>query len=103
MNMARKLHPLNDIVILRRQDKNEVSAGGILMPGRAAEESNFGVVLAAGPGRMLDTGTRHPTDVEEGNLVMFDVEYARSAKVDGEEILIIASENILAIVDDSGE
>lgn len=93
-----KLAPLNDIVILRRQDKTETTAGGILLPGRAAEDSNFGEVIAVGPGKMLDSGERSHMDVTVGDVVMFDVEYARSAKVDGEEILIIAAENLIATV-----
>jgi chaperonin GroES len=94
MNLA----PLNDIVILRRQDKSETSAGGILLPGRAAEDSNFGEVIAVGPGKMLDNGTRSHMDVTVGDTVMFDAEYARPAKVDGEDILIIAADNLIATV-----
>jgi chaperonin GroES len=97
--MTRKLSPMNDIVILQRKEKDEVTPGGILMPGSAAEDSNFGTVVATGPGKMLDTGVRHPTGVEIGQSVMFDREYARDVKVDGEELTIIAAENILAIAE----
>lgn len=97
--MARKLSPLNDIVLLRRQDKSETTASGIVLPGNAAEESNFAVVVATGPGKMLDTGVRHPTGVEVDQTVMFDLQYARDVKVDGEELTIIAAENILAVAE----
>jgi chaperonin GroES len=93
-----KLAPLNDIVILRRQEKTETSAGGILLPGQAAEDSIFGEVLAVGPGRVLENGERSQMDVTVGDVVMFDRDYARQSKVDGEEILIVAAENLIATV-----
>jgi chaperonin GroES len=92
------LRPLNDLVILRRQEKTETSEGGILLPGRAAEASVYGEVLAVGPGRVLDNGERSRMDVNVGDVVMFDADYARPSKVDGEEVLIVAAENLIATV-----
>lgn len=96
--MAKNLRPLNDIVIVRRQDKTETTAGGILLPGSAAEDSNIGEVIAVGPGR-FEAGIRVPMDVTVGNVVMFDQNYARTVKVDGEELLVIAAENLISIVE----
>jgi chaperonin GroES len=93
-----KLRPLNDIVVIRRQSKTETTAGGIILPGDAAEDSNMGEVVGVGPGR-FDNGVRVPMDVKEGDVVMFDAHYARTIKVDGKELLVVAAENLISIVE----
>ena len=77
-----------------------MTSSGIVLPDTAKEKPQEGVVLAAGPGRVLDTGAREAMDVAVGNKVLY-AKYAGSEfKADGEDLLIISQKDILAIVED---
>ena len=93
------IRPLHDRVIIKREEVETKSAGGIVLTGSAAEKSTRGKVLAVGKGRVLNDGTIHPLDVKVGDTVIFSDGYGvKAEKIDGEEVLIVHESDILAIV-----
>ncbi len=94
-----KLRPLHDRVIIKRQEAESKSAGGIVLTGSAAEKSTRGEVMAVGNGRILDNGDIKALDVKVGDIVLFNESYGvKTQKIDGEEYLIMSESDILAIV-----
>ena len=88
-----KIRPLNDRVLVRREEEEEISSGGILLTGTAREKSNKGTVVAVGPGRTTDDGKVIPVNVKVGDRVVF-ASYAGSQTVkDGNDELIFMSES----------
>ncbi|KAE9531818.1 MULTISPECIES: co-chaperone GroES [Ursidibacter] len=94
-----KIRPLHDKVILKREEEETKSAGGIVLTGSAATKSTRGKVLAVGNGRTLDNGTVLPLNVKVGDVVIFNEYGVKAEKIDGEEVLILSEDNILAIVE----
>ena len=95
-----KIRPLHDKVILKRQEVITKSAGGIILSGTAVMKSNRAKVLAVGPGRLLENGSIHPMHVKVGDIVIFSDSYGvKTEKIDGEEVLILSEDDILAIVE----
>ncbi|HIG67538.1 MAG TPA: co-chaperone GroES [Porticoccaceae bacterium] len=95
-----KIRPLHDRVIVRREEEEQKTAGGILLPGSAQEKPNQGEVIAVGSGRILDSGELRPVDVKIGDIVVFG-QYAGNDKidVDGEELIILSESDIKAVVE----
>ena len=95
-----KIRPLHDRVIVRREEEEAQSAGGILLPGSAQEKPNQGEVIAVGSGRILDNGDVRPVDVKVGDKVVFG-KYAGqdTIDVDGEELIILSETDIKAVVE----
>lgn len=94
------IRPLHDRVILKRIDQETKSAGGIVLTGSAAEKSTRGEILAVGKGRILDNGEVKPLDVKVGDTVIFSEGYGlKTEKIEGEEVLILSENDILAIVE----
>lgn len=95
-----KIRPLHDRVIVRREEEEAKSAGGILLPGSAQEKPNQGEVIAVGSGRILDNGDLRPIDVKVGDTVVFG-KYAGqdTIDVDGEELIILSESDIKAVVE----
>ena len=94
------IRPLHDRVIVKRKKIESKSAGGIVLTGSAAEKSTRGEVTAVGNGRILENGDVRPLDVKVGDQVIFSEGYGvKTEKVDGEEVLILAENDILAIVE----
>jgi chaperonin GroES len=85
---------------VRRKEEEQLSAGGIVLPGSAQEKPNQGEVLAIGSGRVLDNGDVRPVDVKVGDIVVFG-KYAGSdtIEVDGEELVILSETDIKAVVE----
>ncbi|GGO66269.1 MULTISPECIES: co-chaperone GroES [Bowmanella] len=95
-----KIRPLHDRVIVKRQEQESKSAGGIVLTGSAAEKSTRGEVVAVGNGRILDNGDVKALDVKVGDIVIFNDGYGvKTQKVDGEEVLIMSESDILAVVE----
>ena len=94
-----KFNPLGDRVLVKRSDEEETTAGGIVLPGSAAEKPSQGEVLAVGPGRVLDSGESEEFSVNVGDVIVFG-QYAGSntVKVDGEELLILSESDILGTI-----
>jgi chaperonin GroES len=93
------IRPLHDRVLVRRQEEEATSAGGIVLPGSAKEKPNQGEVIAVGNGRILDNGDVRPVDVKVGDTVVFG-KYAGSdtIELDGEELVILSESDIKAVI-----
>ena len=66
-----KIRPLQDRVVVRRKEEETKSAGGIVLPGSAAEKPAQGEVLAVGPGKIMENGEKRPVDLKVGDIVVF--------------------------------
>ena len=95
-----ELRPLDDRVVIKPSEAQEKTAGGIFLPDTAKEKPQEGIILAAGPGKILDDGKREQMDVKEGDRVLYSKYAGTEFKVDGEELLIVSQKDILAIVED---
>ncbi len=93
-----KVVPLGDKVVVKRLEPEEVTAGGILLPDSAQEKPQQGRVLSVGDGRMLSDGTRAEHEVSEGDRVLFNSYAGSEIGVDGDELLIMGEDDILAIL-----
>jgi chaperonin GroES len=98
--MSMKVKPLGDRVVVKRQDADEKSAGGILLPDSAKNKPQQGKVMAVGDGRMLKDGSRRGLQVKVGDTVLFTAWAGDEYKARGaENILLMREEDILAVVD----
>jgi chaperonin GroES len=97
---ATKLRPHGDRVVIQPTPREEMTKSGIVLPDTAKEKPQEGKIIAAGPGRIGDDGKREPMDVKEGQKVLYAKYAGTEFKVDDEELLIVSSKDILAIVED---
>jgi chaperonin GroES len=95
-----KVKPLNDRVLVKRTEELQMTKGGIFIPDTAKEKPIEGKVVAAGPGKMSDSGNRMALAVKEGDRVLFGKYAGSEIKIEGEEYLMMREEDILAIVED---
>ncbi|MGB1172578.1 MULTISPECIES: co-chaperone GroES [unclassified Marinobacterium] len=95
-----KIRPLHDRVVVRRSEEEATSAGGIVLPGAAAEKPNQGEVVAVGAGRVTNDGQVVELSVKVGDKVIFG-QYAgtNTIKVDGEELLIMQESEIYGVLE----
>ena len=96
---ATKLRPLGDRVVIQPTPREEMTKSGIVLPDTAKEKPQEGKIIAAGPGRLTDEGTREPMDVKEGDTVLYAKYAGTEFKVEGDELLIVSQKDILAIVE----
>jgi chaperonin GroES len=94
-----KLKPLNDRVVVKRTEEEEKTAGGIIIPDTAKEKPIQGEVLAVGTGKVMEDGSRRPLDLKAGDRVLFGKYAGTDIKIDGEELLIMREDDILAVVE----
>lgn len=92
------LKPLSDRVVVRRVDSESVTKGGIVIPDAATEKADSGRVLAVGPGKRNKDGQVIALDVRVDDRVLFGKFAGQTVKVDGEELLILKEEDILAVI-----
>ena len=92
------LRPLHDRVIVKRLDQETRTASGIVIPESAAEKPDQGEILAVGPGRRDADGKRVEPDVKVGERVLFGKYAEQAVKVDGDELLVLREEDIVAVV-----
>lgn len=92
------LRPLHDRVIVKRLDNETKTASGIVIPDNAAEKPDQGEVLAVGPGKKDDKGALIALDVKVGDRVLFGKYAGQAVKVDGDELLVMREEDIMAVV-----
>ena len=95
-----KIKPLNDRVLVKRMEEVQVTKGGILIPDTAKEKPIEGKVIAVGPGKMSDAGSRMPLQLKEGDRVLFGKYAGTEIKTEGEEYLMMREEDILAVLTD---
>lgn len=93
-----KVIPLGDKIVLRRESAEEKTAGGIVLPDSAKEKPQQGRVLSVGDGRLLANGQRALPRVAEGDRVLFSRWGGAEVLVDGEELLIVGENDILAVL-----
>jgi chaperonin GroES len=94
-----KLRPLHDRVIIKRLEAETKSAGGIVIPDTATEKPIKGEVVAVGAGKILEDGKVRPIGVKAGEKVLFGKYSGTEVKVDGEELLVMREEDLMAVID----
>ena len=93
------LKPLGDRVVVRRSEEGEQVKGGIIIPDSAKEKPQRGEVVSAGSGKRLDNGKTAPMDVKAGDKVLFGKYSGSDVTVDGEELLVMREDEILAVIE----
>ena len=93
-----KLRPLHDRVIIKRLEAETKSAGGIVIPDTATEKPIKGEVVAVGAGKILENGNVRALAVKAGDKVLFGKYSGTEVKVDGEELLVMREEDIMAVL-----
>lgn len=94
-----QLRPLGDRVVIKPTPREEMTKSGIVLPDTAKEKPQEGEIIAAGPGRITDDGSREPMDVKVGDKVLYAKYAGTEFKVDGDELLILSQKDILAVVE----
>ena len=94
-----KLRPLHDRVVVKRIEEERTSPGGIVIPDSAAEKPIRGEVLAVGNGKILENGEQRPLDVKKGETVLFGKYSGTEVKVDGEELVVMREDDIMAVIE----
>ncbi|MEO7149906.1 MAG: co-chaperone GroES [Rhodanobacteraceae bacterium] len=94
-----KLRPLHDRVIIKRLEAETKSAGGIVIPDTATEKPVKGEVVAVGTGKILEDGKVRPLAVKAGDKVLFGKYSGTEVKVDGDELLVMREEDLMAIIE----
>jgi len=94
-----KLRPLHDRVIIKRLDNEHKTASGIVIPDSAAEKPDQGEILAVGNGKVGDDGKVRALAVKVGDKVLFGKYSGQTVKVDGDELLVMREEDIMAVVE----
>ncbi len=97
--MAAKVQPLADRVVVKPMEREEKTKSGIYLPDTAKEKPQEGKVVAVGPGRVSDDGTRIAMDVKVGDIVIYAKYGGTEIKVDGEDLLVLRESDVLAIVE----
>ena len=93
-----KVRPLHDRLLVRRIEEKETAKGGIIIPDTAKEKPQEGEVLAVGNGKILDNGTKVLLDVKVGDKILFGKYTGTDIKIDGEEVLILREDEVLAVL-----
>ena len=101
--MATNIRPLHDRVIVKRIEEGEQVRGGIIIPDTAKEKPQEGEVVAVGEGKYKEDGTRQPLDVKQGDRVLFGKYSGSEIKIDGEELLIMREDEVLAVVENGAK
>ena len=91
-----KLQPLGDRVVIKAIQQEEVTKTGIVLPDTAKEKPQEGEVVAVGPGKLADDGTRIAMEVKKGDRVIYARYAGTEIKIDGEELIILREADILA-------
>ena len=94
-----KVRPLHDRIIVQRLDEGEQRVGGIIIPDTAKEKPQQGKVVAAGKGKAKDDGKVLPLDVKAGDTILFGKYSGQEIKMDGEELLIMREDEVLAVLE----
>jgi chaperonin GroES len=98
-----KVRPLHDRIIVQRLEEGEQVVGGIIIPDTAKEKPQQGKVIAVGKGKAKDDGKVTPLDVKEGDTILFGKYSGQEIKIDGEELLIMREDEVLAVLEEGGK
>lgn len=91
--------PLGDRVLVKRVAADEKTKGGIILPDTAKEKPREGIVVAVGNGKLLDSGKRQEMSVKKNDRVLFSSYAGSEIKMDGDEMLILGEDEILAVIE----
>jgi len=94
-----KIRPLHDRVVIRRTEEERTSPGGIVIPDSATEKPVKGEVVAVGKGKLLDSGEVRALDLKEGDKVLFGKYSGTEVKVEGEELLVMREDDVMAVIE----
>ena len=94
-----KIRPLHDRVIVKRLEEERTSPGGIVIPDSAAEKPSQGKIVAIGKGKILEDGSVRALDVKVGDKILFGKYGGTEVKVDGEELLVMREEDVMAVIE----
>src|SRR5688572_30791973 len=94
-----KIRPLHDRVIVKREDEERKSPGGIVIPDTAAEKPIRGKIIAVGKGKILENGSIRPLDLKVGDKILFGKYGGTEVKVEGEDLLVMREEDIMAVIE----
>jgi chaperonin GroES len=96
--VAAKIRPLHDRVLAKRIEEQEQVRGGIIIPDTAKEKPQEAEVVAVGPGKIQEDGSRAPMDVKQGDRVLIGKYSGSEIKIDDVEYVILREDEILAVV-----
>jgi chaperonin GroES len=96
---VKRLRPLGDRVVLRPRPGEEMTKSGIVIPDTVKEKPQEGEVIAVGPGRMLDNGSREKVGLEAGQRVLYAKYAGTEFKLEGEDLLIVSGKDVLAVLE----
>ena len=94
-----KIRPLHDRVVIRRTEEERTSPGGIVIPDSATEKPIKGEVVAVGKGKLLESGEVRALDLKEGDRVLFGKYSGTEVKVEGEELLVMREDDVMAVIE----
>ena len=93
------IRPLHDRVVIRRTEEEKTSPGGIVIPDSATEKPIKGEVVAVGNGKVLDNGETRALDLKAGDKVLFGKYSGTEVKVEGEELLVMREDDVMAVIE----
>ena len=93
------IRPLHDRVLIKRMEEERTSPGGIVIPDSATEKPIKGEVVAAGKGKILESGDVRPMDIKVKDKVLFGKFAGTEIKIEGEEYLVMREEDIVAVIE----
>ena len=93
------VRPLEDRILIKPLEAEEKTAGGIVLPDTAKQKQQRGRVVAVGAGKLLDSGERAGVSLKAGDLVVFGKYAGTEIKVDGDELIILKEDEILAVIE----
>lgn len=94
-----KLRPLHDRVVVKRMEEERTSPGGIVIPDSATEKPIKGKIVAVGNGKVTDSGDIRKLDVKKGDEILFGKYSGTEVKVDGDELLVMREDDIMAVIE----
>ena len=94
-----KIRPLHDRVIVKRLEEERTSPGGIVIPDTAAEKPVQGKIVAVGKGKILEDGNVRPLDLKVGDKILFGKYSGTEVKLDGEELVVMREEDVMAVIE----
>ena len=97
--MSVAIKPLEDRIVIKQVEAEQTTASGLVIPDSAKEKPHEGEVVAVGPGRVADSGTRIPLDVNVGDTVIYSKFGGTEVKVGGDDYLVLSARDILAVVE----
>ena len=93
------LQPMGERIVVQREESEEMTAGGIVLPDAAREKPARGTVVATGTGKLLDDGSRSQSQLKAGETVLFSSYAGESVEIDGNEYLLMREDDVLCVID----